>query len=568
MSAIPLVVARDIAAKTITDVTWDPSGQLLFLSSLDGSVTAVFFDEGELGKPIPLEQNSAQLHRYGADRESMYFPESVEQLKLEDAAKAFIQEHPVHSRMEKLMGQLTEGQQQQGLNEINASTTTSTTSVNTLIPRSKKHPDRKLPVTILQTRPKPAAVLTAATQTVRITKSGKKRVTPTLVSVTGNIAAKPQFGNQVIQKRQTKMAQRFLSRPSIKIPRQGLQTLVASVRDSLIWEKQQGKDDESESTIDHISEAQISNGKKHSLPKTQSSRKKRATEFPTYLRSSITTPFSVFTDMKAQPSVIIEEKSSEDGTPFGSIMEIRNECEDKVVNGEFFEEFDSIAKLFVTDGLSENPMFEFFKNEKVTNVTESEFTRESIKVDYWAISTEKGSIILLSKTGRQLMPSLELGSSLTHLISKGKYVLAVTSNGLVYSWDIDIQKSVMEGISLAPLVNQFASYDSHRRKFENAVRIVELRLVDRGLPLVVLSNRHAFSFDVALECWISVLEPWYFDKLGSKDVEEGLKFASGALRIIGGRLRKKQIDKVDENREVVKRAFVEIERCVSERTVR
>ncbi|GMF08290.1 unnamed protein product [[Candida] boidinii] len=102
-SAMPLVVATDICLKPITDMCWSTTGDLLFLTSLDGSITTVFFDEDDLGKKIPLEKNDEQLHRYGADRESMVFPESVEQLLLEEKAEDIFASHPVSSKLDKLM---------------------------------------------------------------------------------------------------------------------------------------------------------------------------------------------------------------------------------------------------------------------------------------------------------------------------------------------------------------------------------------------------------------------------------------------------------------------------------
>ncbi|GME74861.1 unnamed protein product [Ambrosiozyma monospora] len=227
-SSTPLVVANDIAQKTITDIAWDLSGQLVFLSSLDGTITSVFFEKGELGDAIPLERNDAQLHRYGVDRESMVFPESVAQLKLEDKAEAEAFKHlPATKHMDRLMnGATTTNNFGSGSAFQEKEKPMAPPTIHTLIPRSKKHPNKKLPTVALQTlkpgsitntnisstpssssgnsgnsepptvsssSPVPTAietkkpetkvnVLTVSNQKVTYTKSGKKRVAPMLIS--------------------------------------------------------------------------------------------------------------------------------------------------------------------------------------------------------------------------------------------------------------------------------------------------------------------------------------------------------------------------------------------------
>ncbi|QPG74753.1 hypothetical protein FOA43_002086 [Brettanomyces nanus] len=555
-SAVPLVVAHDLCMKTITDVAWDPSGQLVFLSSLDGSVTAVFFDQGELGRPIPLDQNSAQLHRYGADRESMYFPESVEQLQLEEAATKFSESHPAHKRMDKLMGDQThEGFVSSGFPSIPS---TANIMVNTLVPRSKKHPNRRLPVTVSKKKP----ILTASSQKVQITKSGKRRLTPMLISTTSAVT-KPTVASQ---KKHPKSTPKFLSHPSLRMPRLGLQTMVSCIRDNLIYEKSKGLEDSSETDIDHITGAQAG-PKKRSSSRSQYSRRKRSVEYPSYMTSCITTPFTVFTDMKNQPSIILQQKPDSNGDPFGSVMEIRNESDERDGNnGSTFDEFDSISKLFVTNG--QKTAFQYFKNDKVTNVTESKFG----SVDYWALSTDKGSIIILSKTGRQLRPSIELGSSLTHLISRENFLLTVTNNGLVYSWDLESGKIILEGVSLAPIVNQFAQFEHHKHKFENNAKILELHLFKNGLPLILLSNDYIYLFDADLCCWVNVLEPWYLQTLSYDELKQYMNSSNRLLRVLGARilgerngLRTKTSQCSETIHSCATKSFAFIQKCFQER---
>lgn len=83
----PLVVAEEIASGAITDICWTPDGQALFISSIDGLITCVSFEPGELGEVVSEDVVASQLVKYGGDRERMEFPESATTLALEQKAR-------------------------------------------------------------------------------------------------------------------------------------------------------------------------------------------------------------------------------------------------------------------------------------------------------------------------------------------------------------------------------------------------------------------------------------------------------------------------------------------------
>ncbi|OBA24129.1 WD40 repeat-like protein [Metschnikowia bicuspidata var. bicuspidata NRRL YB-4993] len=82
----PLVVAHDIAQKPITDMAWTPDGQALFVSSLDGLITCVRFAPAELGEPVGADAIGLLLERYGGD-DATVMPEGVDLLRLEGLAR-------------------------------------------------------------------------------------------------------------------------------------------------------------------------------------------------------------------------------------------------------------------------------------------------------------------------------------------------------------------------------------------------------------------------------------------------------------------------------------------------
>lgn len=567
-SARPLVVARDLTSKTITDICWDPSGRIVFLSSLDGSITTAFFDKEELGTPIPLNQNAAQLHRYGADRESAYFPESVDQLLLEDSQRKFGRKNPVDFRMEKLMmargfGDSESSQsgfalpssasqpQKKKKKELLLSTKP---AINVLVPRSKKHPNRRV------------NVLTLSSQKMSVTKSGKKRVTPTLISASSGLSGSSSSSSlrSAVSRstHSTKLAQKLFAKPFVKLPKSGLQTLVAGVRDNLVQLPPSTSSSlvpdnfstggnslssfslSSSSSGNEVSAAGKMQGsatggnppllllippKKHrtSSRSSQASRRsKHVTRYPGFWARSA---LQATTDYTRLPDVIVAQKrDSLSGGPFGCVLEVRNQKEatDKADIGQ------PVVSTVLSVG-AEKKVMEYFVNGKVTQVAESQFKTGSTHhtVEYWAIATQTGCISILTKTGRQFMAPIQLGNELSHLLASGKFLLAVTFDGLVYTWDLQAGHIIVEGVSLSPLINPLAQYDGHRRKFHNKVKFSSVSLLpDNGIPIVGLTNGDIYTFDLNLGVWISVVDSRYTEQMGLTELKKHLSFDQVSLQ--------------------------------------
>ena len=64
----PLIVTEALALKAISDIAWSPDGERLFLTSLDGAITLIHFQRGELGYPCSTAFNETQLAKYGGGR--------------------------------------------------------------------------------------------------------------------------------------------------------------------------------------------------------------------------------------------------------------------------------------------------------------------------------------------------------------------------------------------------------------------------------------------------------------------------------------------------------------------
>lgn len=566
-SARPLVVARDLTSKTITDICWDPSGRIIFLSSLDGSITTAFFGRDELGTPIPLNQNSAQLHRYGADRESAYFPESVDQLLLEDSQRKLAEKTPVNSRMEKLMTARGFGIGENGQSGFALPSSTSQPqkrsvlmskkpAINVLVPRSKKHPNRKI------------NVLTLSSQKMSVTKSGKKRVTPTLISSSSGISGfTNSFASRTGLSKSTdsiKLAQKLFAKPFVRLPKAGLQTLVSGVRDNLIQLPPSNSGSLSTSNFSNSSLLSSSSSgnqlslagkvrggasggfppllllnspRKHKTPSRSSLASRRLKHFGRYPAFWADGALESSANIEKLPDTIVAQKKSNlNGTAFGYVLEVRNQ-KDSVPRTEVGQPVVSTAFCV---GASKKIM-EYFVNGKVKQVAESQFEARSSHnmVEYWAIATQTGCISILTKTGRQFMPPIQLGNELSHLLAAGKFLLAITFDGLVYTWDLQAGLAIVDGISLSPLISPLAQYDSHRRKFQNRVKFASVSLLpSNGIPLIGLTNGDLYTFDVGLGVWVNIIDSRYTEQLDLADLKKCLSFDQISLQRLAFRVIK------------------------------
>jgi len=163
----PLIIAQDLATKAISDLTWSPDGRTLFVCSLDGSIICICFEDGDLGFVLGLEENERVLQKFGAGRKGATLPEGTESVRLEEMARDG-ERREVEGRMGELM---MDGNGQAG-------DTSMANSGNTAGPQwqMQQVPEAEKTTNAPEQKEKPYK------QKVTLTKDGKKRVAPLLVS--------------------------------------------------------------------------------------------------------------------------------------------------------------------------------------------------------------------------------------------------------------------------------------------------------------------------------------------------------------------------------------------------
>lgn len=581
--ATPLCVVTEISAKSITDVAWNPNGLNVYLCGLNGMVISLFFDESELGKVVPLEENNRALIRYGKDRD-VFFPESIEQLRLEEYAEK-----------RGVIGSTNNDKLLTNLDRIN-SLMNGTSSVielpsehktavmNVLIPRSKKHPNKVMPIPKLESQKansepvsaSKASALSLKHQKVTITKSGKKRVAPTLISVASSsttTSTATEFASTSVKSSTSKILNsqkksklnKIMALPHPQLPKHGLSTLVTSIRSKIT-------NDESEvgglgNSIDFIAERNQSEpdsaaslSAKASSSKSSSStrknnlyahgfggmnkrgmsnnsndislfNKRRKLVYPNWIKPSIVNPATIYGDKLTNSNVIYEQNSSNN-----QVIEVRYEMnnnfrysnydsnDSSVKNWTDFDYISRISSKALTDTdttcKANVGNWELFLNEKVVAISSSTLD----DVPYWCFCTEGGKLLIISGTGRQLCGSIELGCEALKLICNQAHTLCICSNGLVYSWKFKLGnngnflgKSILGGVSIAPIINLHASsIGETKKKIEISAVIEYIYMMKNGCPIAVIKSdtkQCIYVYDVGLECWIEVMDSWYVEHI-------------------------------------------------------
>lgn len=142
--------------------------------------------------------------------------------------------------------------------------------------------------------------------------------------------------------------------------------------------------------------------------------------------------------------------------------------------------------------------------------------------DFWAVSTVDGILYIYSDSGRRLLPPIILGTPLSFLESKGKFLLAVTSLGEVYGWNCAQKKALFEPTSLYPLLSR-----SNTELLTRAENLTLCSISSGGVPIVTISNGNGYLFDKDMEAWTLISDSWW--AFGSQYWDSGDGKPNGSL---------------------------------------
>lgn len=489
-SARPLLIVRNVCSKPISDLAWSPDGLSLYVASLDGSVLVIQFEATDLGWPLEPEMLLRQLQRYGGTLNDIDIPESTEQL---DVEKRLLHEQEVAQAETNDKSISREGQvtptRGESLPCLNKPTAQSPLELNRALQQNPRTPKQQIsPVsarksdkanvrvpanstTLIPTTPVSDRQHVEATrpspikQRVTITKDGRKRVAPTLITdEQPTIAALPaaELANGGPRKLKSSVT---LTPPSNALPRGGISSLV-------IGAKRRATDE---------------------APKRKNE--------PGFTKPAVFNPALLTSQVRlATPRVSTHVSTDKESS---AVFEARN------------GEGTNPARVFVVQ--NGQIVFVDYVPDDIHLITgQAEF--------FWAAATDTGTLYVWMPEGARALPPIVVGSPLVLLQQTEHYLAAVTSTGMVFGWNIHDACALFTPTSLAPVLDVASRYGDDG--LLKAPSVTDAQLIN-GRILVSLSNGTSYTYDNSMLAWCRVSEPFlaygsqYWDSTGFASLFEG-----------------------------------------------
>lgn len=510
----PFVITQELAAKSISDLAWSPDGERLFITSLDGTIAAVVFEKGELGYPAPDANNDKALAKYGAGRRAGII-EGADGLRLEENSKAD-ELKGVQGRMGELMGD-GNSQPTPALNgdttKTNGAVNGTTTTDGTTNGAADKEPAAETPKPV----DPQVARIDKLKQRVTITKDGKKRVAPILMSSSSGIAEsslpKPQLMSAVAQSQRNDAPQAILdvSKPFDGLPKGGLASLLLGNKRKFaeVDVDEDHRPEKRVAAVQQTGATPIVMNTKDGLV-TPNIASKTSTETPEPLRPAIVNPSLTVSQVRLAVPLV----RSHIVRPLGAT----GPADGELPNGQSAE--DDASFVFEAKNASGPARTGRVQDREPTRVNVSR-RGQAIWQDYlpktvllvtgnhkfWAAACEDGSLHVWTPAGRRLINSLVLEAQPVILDCRGWWLLCVTAAGLCYVWNIKTLSSPHPPVSLAPILDAASAVGQQHLTTSPAVMFA--RLNSQGRIVVAMSNGDGYTYSAAMYVWQRLSEPWW-----------------------------------------------------------
>ena len=522
----PLVIAQDMAVKSISDLAWTPDGKTLFLSTLDGTIVAVSFEPQEIGYEVSLEENDRALAKFGAGRRAAGIVEGTQGLLLEEKSKEG-EMRGVEGRMGALMGDaathsagLTNGNgvPAQASKEITNGVTAPLVTVN-----GESH-DKDAGLVDEPPKPKDdpnAAKLERLKNRVTITKEGKKRIAPLLVSSAGNDSSLPRpqlmASSNAGQANDQPQGILDLSKPFDGLPRGGLAALLLGNKRRLAA-VEGVEDDHVEKKIAIASQDGaipiLSNTVNGLLPAKTVSAPTGQQPTPEFIRPAVTNASLTV----GQVRLAVPKTRSHIIRTFGGVGALSNGNKDnsdssinQATQTEAIIEVRNPTSIPITGRSQDQDPARVFVTKRGQPVFQDYLPRSALLLtgnkDFWSIACEDGSVYAWTPVGRRLINALVLESQPVILECQDRWLLCVTAAGLCYVWDMKSLTSPHPPVSLAPILDiAIHSLQDHPTK---APAVTSARLNSEGRIVVTLTNGEGYAYSPTMFVWQRLSELWW-----------------------------------------------------------
>jgi len=122
---------------------------------------------------------------------------------------------------------------------------------------------------------------------------------------------------------------------------------------------------------------------------------------------------------------------------------------------------------------------------------------------FCAVGMLNGTLNVYSPTGRRLMSTLTLDGTATLLSAAKSTLVAITSTGVLYSWDVKKARANFAPTSVRPLLSPNGSARG------TAIDITSLVARPNGSPMVSATSGVTYSYDSNLCSFVKLSEPWW-----------------------------------------------------------
>ncbi|KAL4813682.1 TUP1-like enhancer of split-domain-containing protein [Aspergillus spinulosporus] len=520
----PIVVAQELAAKSISDLAWSPDGSCLYATALDGTILAVRFEDGDLGYAMELEENEKSLTKFGTNRKGAGIAETTDGLLLEEKSKAG-ELKGVEGRMGALMGDghatgdaVANGKQTplpSTSNGVTPAAPSPSTDAQKLQPNGTAAPSASE-----TEKPDPyQAKLERLKQRPTYTKDGKKRIAPLLVSGAGGAESSlPQarlmasVSNQV--KADTPQSIVDLSKPFDGLPKGGLATLLFGNKRKLA----QLEDEEDGHTEKRMALASqngatpiLTSTPEGLLPAQPQDPPTGQQRTPEFIRPAVVNPCMSVSQLRlAVPKVrthIVRAidsagKPTEPPSTSGEsnksrvdvVFEARNPS-GASLTGRAADREPVRLTLF----RGEQPLWQDFLPRTVLLVTGNQLM--------WAAACEDGSVYIWTPAGRRLVSALVLEAQPVILECNGPWILSISAVGMCYVWNVEHLSSPHSPVSLQPVLD--AAIHTLGAHPSAAPSITNARINSEGRIIVALSNGEGYAYSPSLYTWQRLSEAWW-----------------------------------------------------------
>ena len=538
----PLVITQDLTIKSISDLAWSPDGQRLFVTSLDGSIIAVVFENNELGYSVSYEENEKALAKYGGGRRAVGIVEGPTALLLEERAREG-EIRGVEGRMGALMGDGAPNATPAANGDGSAGRPITLQS-NDLGPamdsRNGLSSATGIPVDGLESSFKPqevsakpqdtpdphAAKLERLKQRVTITKDGKKRIAPLLVSSSGAAESslpRSQLMASTSQQSTNETPQTILdlSKPFDGLPKGGLTALLLGNKRKYVPEEgdNQGHIDKKITNASRNGAVPILVNTPNGLAPSSTQPPATGQEpTPEFLRPAVLNPSLTVSQLRlAVPKVRLHVVRNVSAPNHPNL---RNG-----VNGTTATETGGLTNA----SMQANAVFEA---RNPTNVSVRAEDREPARIavtkrgqpvwqdylpksvllitgdrNYWAAACEDGSIYAWTPAGRRIINALVLESQPVIFECKDWWLLCITAVGMCYVWDMNTLSSPHPPVSLAPVLDiATQNLQAHPTKVP---AITSARVNSEGRIVVTLNNGDGYAYSRLMYVWQRLSEVWW-----------------------------------------------------------